>query len=145
MKDIKIKDYLGTEVEGKWNGKIYNSKIEGTKRIYINNTEVLIKNEDVEKISNINESIKQVIDNYFTKLNTQEREELLTYLSSNLQKEYKKEYNLYVNNFKDNSITYLLVEEFKKLDFNDKVDCFKNLKADYFNQKNLEETGNWHN
>lgn len=145
MKNIRIIDYLGNEFDGSWNEKFYSSKINGTKRIYIDNTEVIIKNEDVDKIGNADKANRQVIDNYFSKLNTLEREETLKFLSENLQKEYKKENDLYINIFIKNSNQYLLVEEFKKLDFENKVKSFTNMKNDYLNQKNLEATGNWHN
>lgn len=145
MKNIKVIDYLGKEFEGNWNEKIYSSNIDGTKRIYIDNVEVLIKNEDIEQIGNTEKASKQVVENYFSKLNTEEREELLKYISVNLQKEYKKEDNLYVNTFNKDSKQYLLIEEFKKNDFENKVKIFTSMKNDYFNQKNLEATGNWHN
>lgn len=145
MKSIKIKDYLGNEIEGNWNEKFYSSKMENTKRIYVNNKEVIIKNEDIEKISTTETAGKNVINNYFSKLNMEERAEVLTYLSTNLQKEYKKETNLYVNEFEKNSNKYLLVEEFKKLDFETKVQSFTRMKDDYKHQKSLEESGNWHN
>lgn len=145
MKNIKVTDYLGKEFEGNWNEKFYSSKIEGTKRIYVDNVEVLIKNEDVEKIGNVEKANRQVADNYFSKLNTQEREEVLKYMSINLQKEYKKEDNLYVNTFNKDSKQYLLIEEFNKNNFENKVKIFTDLKSDYFNQKHLESTGNWHN
>ena len=144
MKNIKVKDYLGNEIEGIWNGKFYSSKIEGTKRIYVDNKEILIKNEDVSSIGTEEKASKQVMENYFTKLNMQEREELLTFLSSNLKKEHNKENNTYENIFKTGSIQYLIVEEFKKNDFDNKVRCFTSLKNDYLHQKHLEETGNWH-
>ena len=145
MKSIKIKDYLGNEIEGNWNEKFYSSKMENTKRIYVNNKEVIIKNEDIEKISTTETAGKNVINNYFSKLNIEERAEVLTYLSTNLQKEYKKETNLYVNEFEKNSNKYLLVEEFKKLDLETKVQSFTRMKDDYKHQKSLEESGNWHN
>ena len=145
MKSIKIKDYLGNEIEGNWNEKFYSSKMENTKRIYVNNKEVIIKNEDIEKISTTETAGKNVINNYFSKLNMEERAEVLTYLSTNLQKEYKKETNLYVNEFEKNSNKYLLVEEFKKLDLETKVQSFTRMKDDYKHQKSLEESGNWHN
>ena len=145
MKSIKIKDYLGNEIEGNWNEKFYSSKMENTKRICVNNKEVIIKNEDIEKISTTETAGKNVINNYFSKLNMEERAEVLTYLSTNLQKEYKKETNLYVNEFEKNSNKYLLVEEFKKLDFETKVQSFTRMKDDYKHQKSLEESGNWHN
>lgn len=140
MENIKIKDYLGNKFEGNWNGKFYSSNISETKRIYINNKVVIIKNEDVDKIAPIDKANSQVIYNYFSKLNTAEREELLTYLSINLKKEHLKENNLYVNNFENTSITYLLVEDFKKMDFENKVKCFSSLKNDYYNQKSLEQS-----
>ena len=145
MKNIKIKDYLGNELEGNWNEKFYSSKVEGTKRIYVDNKEVLINDEDVNKIGTTETASKQVIKNYFTKLDMQEREELLTFLSINLKKEHNKEDNLYLNTFDANSVQYLIVEEFKKNDFDNKVKCFTRMKNDYFNQKHLEETGKWHN
>ena len=145
MKSIKIKDYLGNEIEGNWNEKFYSSKMENTKRIYVNNKEVIIKNEDIEKISTTETAGKNVINNYFSKLNMEERAEVLTYLSTNLQQEQKKETNLYVNEFEKNSNKYLLVEEFKKLDFETKVQSFTRMKDDYKHQKSLEESGNWHN
>lgn len=145
MKNIKILDYLGNKIEGNWNEKFYSSKIEGTKRIYVDNREILIKNEDVASIGTEEKASKQVVENYFTKLNTEEQEEILKYLSVNLQKEYKKEVNLYINTFKKDSKEYLLIEEFKKNNFENKVKIFTSIKNDYFNQKNLEDTGNWHN
>lgn len=145
MKNIKVVDYLGKEMEGNWNEKFYSSRIEGTKRIYIDNVEVLIKNEDVEKIGNVEKANKQVIENYFAKLTMEQREEILKYLSINLQKEYKKEENIYTNNFEANSLQFLLVENFKKLEFDTKVKTFTCMKNDYFHQKDLISTGNWHN
>lgn len=144
MKNIKIKDYLGNNIEGNWNEKFYGSKIEGTKRIYLDNKEVLIKNEDVEKIGNSEKASSQVVDNYFSKLNMQEKEEILRYLSTNLQKENKKENDLYVNTFNRDSFQYLLIEEFKKMDFENKIKCFVSIKNDYFHQKDLISTGKWH-
>lgn len=145
MRNIKINDYLGNEFEGNWNEKFYSSKIENTKRIYVDNKEVIIKNEDIEKISTTEKAGKNVINNYFSKLNMEEKAEVLTYLSTNLQKEYKKENNLYTNEFEKDSNKYLLVEEFKKLDFETKVQSFTRMKDDYKHQKSLEESGNWHN
>lgn len=145
MRNIKINDYLGNEIEGNWNEKFYSSKIENTKRIYVDNKEVIIKNEDIEKIGTTEKAGKNVINNYFSKLNMEERVEVLTYLSTNLQKEYKKETNLYINEFEKNSNKYLLVEEFKKLNFEAKVQSFTRMKNDYKHQKSLEESGNWHN
>lgn len=145
MKKIKIKDYLGDEIEGDWNEKFYNSKIDETKRIYINGEEVFIKNEDVTSISTEEKASKQVLENYFTKLNMQEKEEILAFLSANLKKEHNNEDDLYINTFKIKSIQFLIVEEFKKNDFDNKVKCFTRMKNDYFNQKNLAETNNWHN
>lgn len=144
MKNIKIKDYLGNEIEGNWNEKFYSSNVEGTKRIYVDNEEILIKNEDITSIGTEETASKQVIENYFAKLSMQEREELLTFLSINLKKEHNKEDNLYTNAFKSGSTQYLIVEEFKKNDFDNKVKCFTNMKNDYFQQKYLEETGKWH-
>lgn len=144
MKNIKIKDYLGNEIEGNWNEKFYSSNVEGTKRIYVDNEEILIKNEDITSIGTEETASKQVIENYFAKLSMQEREELLTFLSINLKKEHNKEDNLYTNTFKSGSTQYLIVEEFKKNDFDNKVKCFTNMKNDYFQQKYLEETGKWH-
>lgn len=145
MKNIKVIDYLGKEIEGSWNEKFYSSKIENTKRIYIDNVEVLIKDEDVEKIGDTKKANRQVIENYFSKLNMEQREKILKYLSINLQKEYKKEENLYINEFENNSLQYLLTENFKNLDFDTKVKTFTNMKNDYFHQKDLIASGKWHN
>lgn len=42
MKEIKVVDINGDEVEGRWNENTYNSKHEGCVRIYLSNKEVHI-------------------------------------------------------------------------------------------------------
>ena len=145
MKNLKIVDYNGKEIEGNWNGKIYPSKIENTKRIYINNAEVIITNTEADKITN-NTVEQQSTEYYFNKLDLEERAEILEYLSINALKESRKETtDLYINNFEKNSNKYLLVETFKVLSLEDKAKLFKNLKNDYLTAKSLENSGNWHN
>lgn len=145
MKSLKIVDYNGKEIEGSWNGKIYPSKIEDTKRIYINNAEVIITNIEANKITN-NTVEQQSAEYYFNKLNLEERAEILEYLSINALKESRKETtDLYINNFEKNSNKYLLVETFKVLSLEDKAKLFKNLKNDYLTAKSLENSSNWHN
>lgn len=145
MKNLKIVDYNGKEIEGNWNGKIYPSKIENTKRIYINNAEVIITNTEADKITN-NTVEQQSTEYYFNKLDLEERAEILEYLSINALKESRKETtDLYINNFEKNSSKYLLVETFKVLSLEDKAKLFKNLKNDYLTAKSLENSGNWHN
>ncbi|WP_099467797.1 hypothetical protein [Konateibacter massiliensis] len=50
---IKIKDYLGDEYQGSWNGKEYSSKFSDGKdlvRIYIDDEEVHVERKELDKI-----------------------------------------------------------------------------------------------
>lgn len=51
MKEIKVKDIKGKEIKGQWNGKTYTSKEgEGYVRIYIDNREIHVSTEEIEKV-----------------------------------------------------------------------------------------------
>lgn len=144
MKKIKTIDYTGTEKEGSWNGKIYPSKTENTKRIYLNNMEVLITDIEADKLTNGNVK-QQLVEYFFEKLELEAQNEILGYLSINATKEYKGETkDLYINNFERDSNKYLLVENFKVLSLEDKAKLFNYLKNDYLSAKSLLNSGDWH-
>lgn len=53
---ITVIDYMGEEQAGKWNGKIYSSKVDGNAelaRIYLDNKEVHVDKDVLEKASGI--------------------------------------------------------------------------------------------
>lgn len=53
---ITVVDHEGTEQQGKWNGKVYSSKIDGKPelaRIYLDNKEVHVDKDILEKASGI--------------------------------------------------------------------------------------------
>jgi hypothetical protein len=55
MRRITVTSYNGQKFEGDWNEKVYPSKIQGKPelhRIYVNNTEIHITDEELQKITN---------------------------------------------------------------------------------------------
>lgn len=57
--NITIVDYSGTEQTGNWNGKTYSSKVDGNAelaRIYLNNKEVHVDKNILEKASGISKT-----------------------------------------------------------------------------------------
>lgn len=62
MKEIKVINFKGTDYAGQWNGKIYQSKIDGREdlhRIYIDNNPIYITQEELNKITSDIDTIKE--------------------------------------------------------------------------------------
>jgi len=64
MKNITVKNFQGNEYTGKWNEKVYSSKIAGREdllRIYVDNQAMHITKEEYKKISdNIERSLNEM-------------------------------------------------------------------------------------
>lgn len=93
MKDVKITNWQGKEIKGKWNEKFYDSQLEDKTlvRIYIDNQrwhitkeeqERLIKEISQNKIDEDNYRIGIIIEN-FMQLDNEAREMLIDHLKMN--------------------------------------------------------------
>ena len=58
MKNVKLQDVNGTQVNGEWNGKTYSSKVAECVRIYLSNKEYTVNKSSIEAIINEDEYMK---------------------------------------------------------------------------------------
>ena len=78
MKNIKLQDINGKEINGDWNGKTYSSKVTGCVRVYLSNHEYTVEKSNIEAVINEDEELKN-------KSKEEKRAEILKSLSAEEQ------------------------------------------------------------